>query len=70
MLVLSRRRGESFLVGTEIVVTVVAVGGNTVRLGITAPGSCQIVRSELLAKIAADSETGAPASVRAFDPES
>ncbi|MGE0756670.1 MAG: carbon storage regulator [Pirellulaceae bacterium] len=49
MLVLSRRVGESFLIGEDIVVTVVRIAGGGVRIGIEAPASCTVVRSELAA---------------------
>lgn len=48
MLVLSRKPGERILIGTDIVVTVVRIGPNTVRLGIDAPAHMNIVREELL----------------------
>jgi carbon storage regulator len=47
MLVLSRKSGERILVGDAVVITVVRIGPNTVRLGITAPGKMNIVREEL-----------------------
>jgi carbon storage regulator len=54
MLVLSRRIGEELLIDGNIRVTVVAVKGNQVRLGITAPSSVPVVRLELLAECSAD----------------
>jgi carbon storage regulator len=47
MLVLSRKPGERILIGDDIAVTVVRIGPNTVRLGIDAPRSMNIVRDEL-----------------------
>lgn len=47
MLVLSRKPGERILVGDEIVVTVVRVGGGAVRLGIEAPKDFAVIREEL-----------------------
>lgn len=47
MLVLSRKPSEQILIGDDIVLTVVRIGPNTVRLGITAPNSVNIVRAEL-----------------------
>jgi carbon storage regulator len=47
MLVLSRKQGETILVGDEIEVTVLATTGNRVRLGIVAPRHVSIVRKEL-----------------------
>lgn len=47
MLVLSRKPGERILIGDEVTVTIVRIGPNTVRLGIDAPRSMNIVREEL-----------------------
>ena len=47
MLVLSRREGESIYVGDDITITVVAIYGDKVRIGITAPLDVLIMRSEL-----------------------
>ena len=47
MLVLSRRVGESFVIGDKIVVTVVRIAGGGVRIGIDAPADCVVVRQEL-----------------------
>jgi len=48
MLVLTRKIGESIAIATGIRVSVVAIEGKHVRLGIGAPESVAIVRSELL----------------------
>ena len=48
MLVLSRKRSERIMIGSSIQITVVKVDGYQVRLGIEAPESLPIVRSELL----------------------
>jgi carbon storage regulator len=47
MLVLSRKPGESIHIGDDVVVTVVRVGPNAVRLGVSAPRDVPIVREEL-----------------------
>ena len=47
MLVLSRKVGERFLVGDTVIITVVRIGQNAVRLGISAPSDINIVREEL-----------------------
>lgn len=47
MLVLSRKVGESFVIGDSITVTVVRVIGGGVRLGIEAPEGYTVVREEL-----------------------
>jgi carbon storage regulator CsrA len=47
MLVLTRRAGEEIVIGSAICVTVVAVRGASVRLGITAPASVRVDRKEV-----------------------
>lgn len=49
MLVLSRKQGESVVIG-NITLTVVEVQGNRVRLAFDAPGHVRILRSELIAE--------------------
>lgn len=53
MLVLSRKMGESVIVGAndEISITVIEVRGERVRLGIEAPGRIPVYRSELKARM-------------------
>lgn len=47
MLVLSRHRDESIMIGDEIVVTIVDIRGDKVRLGINAPTSVPVHRQEV-----------------------
>jgi carbon storage regulator len=47
-LVLSRRIGESILIGENIRVVITAIAGNQVRIGIEAPPEVRILRNELL----------------------
>ena len=47
MLVLSRKTNQRIRLGDEIVVTVIAVGGDRVRLGIEAPSDVRVLREEL-----------------------
>ena len=47
MLVLSRKVGDRILIGEDIAITVVKVGGGSVRIGIDAPPHLPIVRKEL-----------------------
>lgn len=48
MLVLSRKRNESIRIGEDVTITVIAVKGGGVRIGIDAPQEIPIVRSELI----------------------
>ena len=47
MLVLTRKVGESFVIGDNITVTVVRVAGGGVRIGIEAPDDCLVMRQEV-----------------------
>ena len=50
MLVLSRKRGEAVVIGDNIRLTVLAIRGNQVRRGFTAPPDVSIQREELCPK--------------------
>lgn len=65
MLVLTRRKNQSIVIGDQIVVTVLDVKGDQIRLGITAPRDVQVYREELLAEAnrsAVRTEGAAPAA--------
>ena len=61
MLILTRRVGETVMIGTEVTVTVLGVKGNQVRLGINAPKDVAVHREEIFERIKAEQD-GAPAS--------
>jgi len=66
MLVLSRRLGESVVIGDDVVVTVLEVRGDVVRIGVDAPRSVQVRRQELLEAVAEANQSAAspdPAAV-------
>ena len=48
MLVLTRKRGETLVIGDDIKVTVLSVRGNLVRVGVDAPKSVPVHRQEVL----------------------
>lgn len=50
MLVLTRKRDQSIVVGEDIVITVLEVRGERVRIGVEAPKDVAIVRTEASAK--------------------
>ena len=53
MLVLTRRKNQSIVIGDDIVITVLEVQGDNIRLGISAPRSVQVYREELLKALSA-----------------
>ncbi len=61
MLVLTRRAGESIVIGDDVRVVVLDVRGDTVRLGIEAPRSVQVHRAEVYAEVQAANAAAASA---------
>ena len=54
MLILTRRVGESLMVGDDITVTVLGVKGNQVRIGVNAPKDVAVHREEIYNRIQED----------------
>ena len=57
MLILTRRVGETVMIGDEISVTVLRVKGNQIRLGVNAPKNVSVQREEIFGR----ARSGAPA---------
>jgi len=57
MLILSRRPGESVMIGDDVTVTVLAIKGNQVRLGFAAPQDVAVHREEVYERIRAERST-------------
>ena len=51
MLILSRLRNESIMIGDDVTVTVLSIRGNQVRLGIRAPNNIRVDREEIRERI-------------------
>ena len=51
MLILTRRVGETVMIGDEVTITVLGVKGNQVRVGINAPKSVAVHREEIYERI-------------------
>lgn len=64
MLVLSRRVGESIVIGNEVTVTVLEVRGDQIRVGIDAPRSVQVHREEVFRQLEAENTSAAGAAAR------
>ncbi len=51
MLILTRRAGETVMVGSDVTITVLGVKGNQVRIGINAPKDIAVHREEIYERI-------------------
>jgi carbon storage regulator len=59
MLILTRRVGETLMIGDNVTVTVLGVKGNQVRIGINAPKDLPVHREEIYQRIKREQEGGA-----------
>lgn len=62
MLILTRRVGETLMVGDEVTVTVLGVKGNQVRLGVNAPKEVAVHREEIYLRIQNEKTSDSEAS--------
>ena len=61
MLVLTRRAGESVMIGDDVIITVLEARGDVIRLGIQAPRDVQVHREEVFRELqAANREAASP----------
>ncbi|WP_078061567.1 carbon storage regulator CsrA [Legionella saoudiensis] len=69
MLVLTRKFGQSIVIGNDIVCTVLGVNGNQVRLGIKAPRDLAVYRDEIHQRILAENDESSRAQPKQLDEE-
>jgi carbon storage regulator len=62
MLILTRRVGETVMIGNEVTVTVLGVKGNQVRIGVNAPKDVAVHREEIYDRIKREEEASYPAA--------
>jgi carbon storage regulator len=60
MLILTRRIGETLMIGQEVTVTVLGVKGNQVRIGVNAPRAVAVHREEIFERIRREESTAEP----------
>lgn len=63
MLILTRRVGETLMVGDDVTVTVLGVKGNQVRIGVNAPKDVAVHREEIYERIRKENEGGEAAKI-------
>ena len=62
MLILTRRVGESVIIGDDITLTVLGVRGHQVRLGVDAPKDVSVHREEIYQRIQKEKEDDVPST--------
>ncbi len=65
MLILTRRVGETIMIGDSVTVTVLGVKGNQVRVGVNAPKDIAVHREEIYERINREQEGGEPPAAEA-----
>ena len=65
MLILTRRAGETVMIGSDVTITVLGVKGNQVRIGINAPKDVAVHREEIFERI--QSEQGGESPPKASE---
>lgn len=60
MLILTRRVGETLMIGDEVTVTVLGVKGNQVRIGVNAPKEVEVHREEIYKRVLAERQGRRP----------
>lgn len=64
MLILTRRVGETVMIGDDVTVTILGVKGNQVRVGVNAPRDVAVHREEIFERIKREEQGGGISSAR------
>ncbi len=67
MLILTRRAGETVMIGSDVTITVLGVKGNQVRIGINAPKDVAVHREEIFERIKKEQSGDEPEAAAAGD---
>ena len=62
MLILTRRVGETLVIGDDIRITVLGTRGNQVRMGVNAPKNVAVHREEIYQRIQSEKDSSQPIS--------
>ena len=68
MLILTRRVGETVMIGNEVTVTVLGVKGNQVRIGVNAPKDVSVHREEIYERIKREEDGGEGSASKQLKP--
>ncbi|WP_293393939.1 carbon storage regulator CsrA [Nevskia sp.] len=67
MLILTRRVGETLVIGDDVTVTVLGIKGNQVRIGVKAPKDVSVHREEIFDRIRVERGEDTTAPIRVLD---
>lgn len=67
MLVLTRRKGESVLIGDNIEITVLEASNDTIKIGISAPRDINVLRKELYVEVENENKSAIQPALSALD---
>lgn len=68
MLILTRRVGETLMIGDDVTVTVLGVKGNQVRIGVNAPKDVSVHREEIYERIKKEQQALASGAEKSNEP--
>ncbi|WP_261303478.1 carbon storage regulator CsrA [Paenibacillus andongensis] len=67
MLVLSRKKGESIMIGDQVELTILSIEGESIRIGINAPKSVEVYRKEIYLAIQQSNKEALQSSINLDD---